>query len=266
MQNILNISRSGKGPLLVLIHGVAGGISIWDPIMPALEQHFEVIRMDLLGYGHSPKPKINYTYNNHIEAIKATLDNQSITGPFDIVGLSMGSLLAMNYAIKYPKEVNKIIGIGALFYNNESQARSLMSTNIWVRYALGNRIKGDIITKTSWFLGLHSKFIRGLFATQLYTDKMAKESLMNPFAVFRSTIYGCILHDFMPDLIKKLVSKKILFIHGVQDSWSLVVNIREGIKNYSNIKLQELDGVSHNTVVISPKITSDLIIEFLSSK
>jgi len=55
---LLHCVTSGSGPPMVLIHGVAGSHMVWDRIVPLLEPHFTVIRMDLLGYGRSPKPRV----------------------------------------------------------------------------------------------------------------------------------------------------------------------------------------------------------------
>jgi pimeloyl-ACP methyl ester carboxylesterase len=87
---VLHAVTSGTGPPLVLIHGVAGSSMVWDRIVPHLEPYFTVIRMDLLGYGHSPKPLETYTPYRHVAAIRRTLDHGGIAGPYSFVGLSMG--------------------------------------------------------------------------------------------------------------------------------------------------------------------------------
>lgn len=255
MPAILNMKRSGHGPTIVLVHGVAGSLSVWDPIIKDLEKNFDVVRMDLLGYGYSPKPRIEYTVDEHIESINLTLKKANVNGPFNMVGLSLGSLLVLNYTIKYPEKVNKIVGIGSLFYKDKEQAKQLISDNFWAKQAVGNKITSSIIVKTSWFIGLHSRSIRKLFMSELYTDEMARESLMNPFSVFRSTVHHCILDNLMPDLIQKVSSKEILLIHGSKDMWSPISNVINGIRNYKNIKLSALEGVSHNTVIVGPKET-----------
>src|SRR6516162_11880095 len=52
----LNYHRAGSGPPLVLIHGIGSRWQVWDPVLPLLEAHREVIALDLPGFGDSPMP------------------------------------------------------------------------------------------------------------------------------------------------------------------------------------------------------------------
>jgi pimeloyl-ACP methyl ester carboxylesterase len=67
---------------LVLIHGVAGSSRIWDPVVPELARHYEIVRIDLLGYGRSPKPHLTHTPTVHVEAIHRTLHHHGIKTPY----------------------------------------------------------------------------------------------------------------------------------------------------------------------------------------
>jgi len=47
--------RSGSGPPLVLVHGITESRRSWDPLVPLLAEHFDVVAPDLRGYGESTK-------------------------------------------------------------------------------------------------------------------------------------------------------------------------------------------------------------------
>ncbi len=47
---------AGEGPVLLLIHGMAGSATTWKQVMPALSERFTVVAPDLLGHGRSDKP------------------------------------------------------------------------------------------------------------------------------------------------------------------------------------------------------------------
>ncbi len=53
---VLEHTRTGEGPPLVLLHGIGGRRAMWDPIVPLLAPHREVITIDLPGFGASPLP------------------------------------------------------------------------------------------------------------------------------------------------------------------------------------------------------------------
>ena len=48
--------RTGAGEPLVLLHPLGSSHRAWDPVVPALARHFDVIAVDLPGFGDSEKP------------------------------------------------------------------------------------------------------------------------------------------------------------------------------------------------------------------
>src|ERR687889_511348 len=50
----LDHHRGGSGPPLVLIHGIGHTWRGWKPMLPLLERNFDVLAVDLPGFGHSP--------------------------------------------------------------------------------------------------------------------------------------------------------------------------------------------------------------------
>jgi pimeloyl-ACP methyl ester carboxylesterase len=101
---------TGTGPPLVLVHGVAGSHRVFDLLMPTLEEHFQVLRLDLLGYGHSPKPHHGYGPDDHLGAIHQTIERSGLPKPFVALGLSMGVNLVLHYARRWPSELAGLIG------------------------------------------------------------------------------------------------------------------------------------------------------------
>src|SRR3954465_4887 len=52
---------AGKGPAILLIHGIGDSSSTWSGVIPALAQRYRVIAPDLLGHGASDKPRADYS-------------------------------------------------------------------------------------------------------------------------------------------------------------------------------------------------------------
>jgi len=57
----LRYRLAGRGPLVLLIHGMAGSATTWKQVMPALSERFAVLAPDLLGHGESDKTKGDYS-------------------------------------------------------------------------------------------------------------------------------------------------------------------------------------------------------------
>jgi pimeloyl-ACP methyl ester carboxylesterase len=264
MARLLHVRRSGRGPAIVLLHGLAGSGLFWEPIVPILSKKFEVVRLDLLGYGHSPKPMIKYTVQEHISAIYETLLSEGITKPFAVVGLSMGALLWLNYALQYPG-ISRIIGIGLPYYDDKMQARELILQDRWARLVMKHQVLGEAWLSFLWWIGRHNRVMRKRVAPSFYSDDMTKESLMNPPRVLRSSIVHCMLNNLAPKLLRQNTDKTILLIHGADDQWSPVEPIREMAASYPNIQLSIMEGVAHNTALIAPKKTAAHIMAFLAA-
>ena len=74
----------GHGENVVFLHGLLGSHNYWDGVVPDLGGHYKLILLDLLGFGDSPKPNVNYEVTEHVEKIQQAIDtavglNQKIT-------------------------------------------------------------------------------------------------------------------------------------------------------------------------------------------
>jgi alpha-beta hydrolase superfamily lysophospholipase len=65
---------AGKGPVLLLVHGMAGSSVTWRHVMPALAKRFRVLAPDLLGQGQSAKPRGDYSLGAHANTLRDLMD------------------------------------------------------------------------------------------------------------------------------------------------------------------------------------------------
>jgi pimeloyl-ACP methyl ester carboxylesterase len=101
----------GQGETVVLLHGIASSKDIWDPLLAQLRPTDKnIVAMDLLGYGKSPKPDWSkYSTQEQATAVLATLKKRHIRGRITIVGHSMGALVAVHIATVRPRLVKRLI-------------------------------------------------------------------------------------------------------------------------------------------------------------
>lgn len=100
--------QAGSGPLLVMVHGIAGSSGTWVPSMPFLAEHFTVIAPDLLGHGESAKPRGDYSlgaYASGIRDLLGVLGHERAT----IVGHSLGGGVAMQLAYQFPQLAERLV-------------------------------------------------------------------------------------------------------------------------------------------------------------
>jgi pimeloyl-ACP methyl ester carboxylesterase len=96
-------TRQGTGPALVLLHGLGSSRAVWDPITPALAQCFDVIALDLPGFGDSPPlaPGDEPTPARLAGAVAETLDSLAVATPH-VVGNSLGGWVALELTAVMP--------------------------------------------------------------------------------------------------------------------------------------------------------------------
>ncbi|HAX80655.1 MAG TPA: alpha/beta hydrolase [Cyanobacteria bacterium UBA11372] len=102
----------GTGLPLVLIHGFGASIGHWRKNIPALaEGGYRVYALDLLGFGGSDKPPLDYTLDLWAELLK-DFWNEHIQEPAVFVGNSIGGLLSLMVVAHHPE-----IAAGAILLN-----------------------------------------------------------------------------------------------------------------------------------------------------
>lgn len=105
----LHYLQTGKGPDVVLIHGLGGNLAIWFlQLVGRLRDQFRFTAFDLRGHGKSEMPPTGYTTRDMAEDLKALLDALGLER-VHIVGHSWGADIAMHFAILYPERVDKLV-------------------------------------------------------------------------------------------------------------------------------------------------------------
>ena len=110
----------GEGPALVLVHGVGLDHTMWDPVVEPLAQKHRVLRYDILGHGHSDDPPGPRRLNDFVAQLLEVLDFHDVETS-DVVGLSLGGLIALMTAARHPNRVRRVVLVSTVFSRSESQ-------------------------------------------------------------------------------------------------------------------------------------------------
>ena len=95
------LDTGGEGPPIVLVHGLAASIEIWERIIPALADRHRVVAFDLPGWAEADKPAdAPYDALWFVEQTRAVVDAAGI-GRAHWVGSSMGASLVIRYAHRH---------------------------------------------------------------------------------------------------------------------------------------------------------------------
>ena len=100
--------RLGKGPPIVLLHGLGESSIIWAYNIEPLAKSYTVYALDLPGHGHSDKPKWPYSLNKSVDFLSSFLSILNLERPH-LIGNSLGGMIALETAFKQPNQLGKLV-------------------------------------------------------------------------------------------------------------------------------------------------------------
>lgn len=104
--------RAGEGPVLLLLHGIAGSSETWIPAMELLQRDYTVLAPDFLGHGSSAKPSGDYSLGNHAAGMRDFLEILGIER-VTVMGQSYGGGVAMQFAYQFPECCERLVLVDA---------------------------------------------------------------------------------------------------------------------------------------------------------
>ena len=99
---------TGEGEPVVQIHGAGFGHFNFDPATPELSKHFRVVDYDMRGYGQSDRPLQHYDMEVWADDLAGLMDALEISRAH-VHGTSMGGMIAIVFAGKYPERTASVV-------------------------------------------------------------------------------------------------------------------------------------------------------------
>lgn len=93
---------------LVLLHGIGASSERWLPVSPTLARYFRVIVPDIVGFGYSYKPTVEYTMDFFQDFLGGLFAELSLSRP-SIIASSFGGHIAAEYAIRNSRGLDKLV-------------------------------------------------------------------------------------------------------------------------------------------------------------
>ncbi|MBI4491401.1 MAG: alpha/beta fold hydrolase, partial [Chloroflexi bacterium] len=100
--------RAGRGPALVLLHGIGGNARSWRHQLAGLADEFTAIAWDAPGYGGSSNPPTPCSMAHYAQYLAGLLDHVGLERAH-LVGLSWGGVLAQEFYGRYPARVASLV-------------------------------------------------------------------------------------------------------------------------------------------------------------
>ncbi|MBU1088746.1 alpha/beta hydrolase [Patescibacteria group bacterium] len=248
-------------PHLLFIHAWPSSSDMFIPVIHKLSRKFNILAPDLPGFGRSQGFKKKYTYKSFVVFIKKFLKAKNIEKTH-LCGSSLGGAIALEFAYRYPKKVNKLI-LNAPplylypFHKNKSEIVSFISkkfpslTNNFLNKIKKNKLTYVYFLLRDHYQGIDRNFIKYIFEEAVKSKNKAVLDILKEI----------VNRDLRPHVSK--IKAKTLIITGKDDYPELVKDTMYLKKHISNSKLFLIKNSNHRLSVCKSDIFSQTIFGFL---
>jgi len=107
---LIHYESIGRGKPLIFLHGWLGSWRYWMGSMEELSPYFRTYALDLWGFGDSDKSYERFSLLDYINLLESFMDEMGIRRA-SLVGHSLGAVIAVRFAARYPEKVEKIVAV-----------------------------------------------------------------------------------------------------------------------------------------------------------
>lgn len=245
----------------VWLHGIGGTHRYWTCVPSSLsEQDGRTLLVDLLGFGDSPRPWIRYTTDVHLSALHDCIEHER--GALTLIGHSLGAVLALAYAARYPQRIRALVLISLPSFGGlpgaakwfAAQPGGWLYTNLWamaLACVITRRVAGWVLP---WLL-------RGI------PRELAEDMVKHNMASWVTTLWEVLYRQDVPALAETLDRRiPVLLLHGNADRSAPVDGVRKLIERRPQWKLLVLDGVDHHPWLKQPETCMRTIRDWLAEQ
>jgi len=260
--NALHYVEAGnpQGPALLFLHGITGSRRYWEKKIRPLRRDYRLILPDLLGFGLSPKPYLEYTIEVFRDSVRDFVVERDLTDrPLTIIGHSLGGLIALEYAARHRAHVRRMILLSlprfsdpatahALFWRGSPHYRRLLNEHSLVETLSQMKRSGLEIA------------LRYLFR---FPWSVVIDSHKFTFKSLTSTLEHCLLNYQVDRILPSVPPVPTLLIHGEQDSVAPFDHVRHLPDIYPHMRLRAVGGTGHHLFLTHTALCLDMFRDFL---
>jgi len=210
---------------IVFLPGLLGTTSYWKAAkIEQWGQGARLIYLDELGFGRSPWPDIDYTLDDHLDAIRRTLVARGATQRVTIVAHSFGTILAAYYAERYPDEVKALYLFGTPVYSDEAEAKRHVGE---MSGLAGLLVKSRPLARIVCAVHNGLMPISSRLAPYMRRDlppEVARDGALHFWPSLVGSVYNVILTKPIEEPLRHL-DAKVTFVHGDLDTVSEIARV-----------------------------------------
>ncbi len=244
----LAIHEEGAGTPLLFLHALGASGRYWQAGLGVLAATHHCIMPDLLGFGDSPKPEhAAYTIEEHLAALTASLKSRGLDQPMIVVGHSLGAVLAVEYAARFPEAAHGLVVLGLPCYRNAAEARTFIGAHgdWFARATVANGRVAHFLCDLMHLIPTLSRRLAVAIAPPQFPRSVAEDSVKHTWPSYSRTLARCILHHDLGPALAAVSPLPILALHGTHDPAAPVEAVERLAREMPNLRLETLPGGHH---------------------
>jgi pimeloyl-ACP methyl ester carboxylesterase len=115
------LNQKEKSTPIVFIHGVGLSYEIWQPQLDFFT-NYSTLAYDILGHGKSSLKKQNISFDDFSDQLIKLIDELNFQ-KIHLIGFSIGSLIARNFATKFNDRLQSLVLLGSIYKRTEQQQK-----------------------------------------------------------------------------------------------------------------------------------------------
>lgn len=213
---------------LLLIHGIGNNGHAWDEVIGLLPDDVRIVTIDLLGFGRSPHPSwVRYDAHEQARSVLHTYLSLGIADQVIIVGHSLGALIAIEIAKRYPLLVRSLVLVSPPLYRAETPSTTILPQPDAIlrdMYRTAQQHPEEFVRAAS--IAMRYKLINSVFSV---TD--------DTIASYMATLEAAIVNQTSLDDIERL-TLPITIVHGRLDPVVVSENLTRLAQTATHITLR----------------------------
>jgi pimeloyl-ACP methyl ester carboxylesterase len=251
-ENKIRYLESGNSDnTLVLVHGLGASANRWEFVIPHFEKNYRVIVPDLIGFGYSDKPLVDYTTDFFSEFLKKFLEKLDIKNPV-LIGSSLGGQIIAEYTLNNNDAVQKLVLIspsGVMKHSTPALDAYVMAA----LYPNPEAAKNAFEMMSGSSKNIDPKIVEGF---------VKRMRLPNAKMAFMSTLLGLKNSQILTEKLSS-ITVPTMVIWGELDPVIPVKYADSIVSTIKDCRFYRMDGCGHTPYVEVPETFVKIVMEFL---
>lgn len=254
MRLTCEVSGTGTAPSVLLLHGWGSSASVMRPIAMWLEKTHTVVNLDLPGHGRSPKPPSAWGVPENASLVRQVI-NQTIDGPFSIIGHSNGGRIALFLA----SEDGSLPGLEKMILFSPSGVRRKRTLRYYVRISIATILKAPF----QILPGRLREFTLDWLRHSLIWRLLGSSDYRNAHGVMRESFVktvNCYIEERL-----SAVRCPVLLFRGCRDDAITQAQVEKMEQTIPDAGLVHVEGAGHYAFLDRPNVVRAAITHFLTT-